>query len=257
MGGGGEISPRSRQIAVLDFDEILPQNAYFTMCKICDLFKIPKPKNKEFFESKMYGNLAAFVPFNLWVGGDFSENSAPPSTNQTNPYTITLDLNIKAVKERRGVLVHITSAQWYDNGNILRNYTCDLKSLLFNSTEFKSAKMQKIFSGEFGAEFSALRFYTSQAEAEFLAIKENIKVKNELCKAIAKALFEINSAALKNAKKKIKERDVLEYFKNNPLLAKEFANICQNAYAPLKSIRADILASWKYYNEFLDSIKQI
>ncbi|ELW3279790.1 DUF2972 domain-containing protein, partial [Campylobacter jejuni] len=46
------------------------------------------------------------------------------------------------------------------------------------------------------------------------------------------------------------EEDILEYFKKNKDLAFKLKNILDEDYDHIKQYRPDIVASWKYYQEF-------
>ncbi|WP_415858997.1 DUF2972 domain-containing protein [Campylobacter molothri] len=51
--------------------------------------------------------------------------------------------------------------------------------------------------------------------------------------------------------KRIIEKDILNYFKENKELAKKFKRILDTEHLPyIKQHRPDIVASWKYYQEF-------
>ncbi|MCR2097775.1 DUF2972 domain-containing protein [Campylobacter upsaliensis] len=43
---------------------------------------------------------------------------------------------------------------------------------------------------------------------------------------------------------------MLEYFKNNKTLALQFKTLLDKELAHIKQTRPDIIASWKYYEEF-------
>ncbi|SQE24619.1 sugar transferase [Campylobacter jejuni subsp. doylei] len=59
-------------------------------------------------------------------------------------------------------------------------------------------------------------------------------------------------------RKKYLEKDILNYFKENKKLAKEFKSILDTEHLPyIKQHRPDIVASWKYYQEFERMCKEL
>ncbi|NDJ26734.1 hypothetical protein DMB95_02150 [Campylobacter sp. MIT 12-8780] len=103
--------------------------------------------------------------------------------------------------------------------------------------------------------FENMLLYLAQDELE-LVLKEN-----ELLKQIKSYLQDF----LKSLKERInteqnklyKEEDILNYLFENKALSKKLFYILQNNLKHIKQNRADIVSSWKYYQEFMDFAKHI
>lgn len=74
----------------------------------------------------------------------------------------------------------------------------------------------------------------------FLKVKDYIK---DFILALEKKIDEIENS-------KINENDVLNYIKKDKELMREVKKIFDQEYETIKQHRPDIVASWKYYQEF-------
>ncbi|EMK8457220.1 DUF2972 domain-containing protein [Campylobacter upsaliensis] len=81
-------------------------------------------------------------------------------------------------------------------------------------------------------------------------IKEDKEIKERL-KSYFKEFVKVLDERVKFRKEHaLNENDVLEYFKNNKTLALQFKALLDKELAHIKQTRPDIIASWKYYQEF-------
>nr|WP_281275554.1 DUF2972 domain-containing protein [Campylobacter estrildidarum] len=59
-------------------------------------------------------------------------------------------------------------------------------------------------------------------------------------------------------KKKLTENDILKFFNQNQFLRKKFMRVMdENHLSYIKKHRPDIVASWKYYQEFEKICKEL
>ncbi|EHP2225405.1 DUF2972 domain-containing protein, partial [Campylobacter jejuni] len=100
-------------------------------------------------------------------------------------------------------------------------------------------------------------FFIAMSQVEFEKLYQNSylfdKVKiyiQHLCKNIDK---QIN---LEN-EKKIKEKDILLFFKEHSFYRKQLKSILDYELQHIKQHRPDIVASWKYYQEFEKMCKEL
>ncbi|EIO3415837.1 DUF2972 domain-containing protein, partial [Campylobacter jejuni] len=100
-------------------------------------------------------------------------------------------------------------------------------------------------------------FFIAMSQVEFEKLYQNSylfdKVKiyiQHLCKNIDK---QIN---LEN-EKKIKEKDILLFFKEHSFYRKQLKSILDYELQHIKQHRPDIVASWKYYQEFERMCKEL
>ncbi|EFQ4878562.1 DUF2972 domain-containing protein [Campylobacter upsaliensis] len=81
-------------------------------------------------------------------------------------------------------------------------------------------------------------------------IKEDKEIKEKL-KNYFKEFVKVLDERVKFRKEHaLNENDVLEYFKNNKTLALQFKALLDKELIHIKQTRPDIIASWKYYEEF-------
>ncbi|WP_270986231.1 DUF2972 domain-containing protein [Campylobacter upsaliensis] len=81
-------------------------------------------------------------------------------------------------------------------------------------------------------------------------IKEDKEIKERL-KSYFKEFVKVLDERVKFRKEHaLNENDVLEYFKNNKTLALQFKALLDKELIHIKQTRPDIIASWKYYEEF-------
>ncbi|EPY3604431.1 DUF2972 domain-containing protein [Campylobacter upsaliensis] len=81
-------------------------------------------------------------------------------------------------------------------------------------------------------------------------IKEDKEIKERL-KSYFKEFVKVLDERVKFRKEHaLNENDVLEYFKNNKTLALQFKALLDKELIHIKQTRPDIIASWKYYQEF-------
>nr|WP_306811247.1 DUF2972 domain-containing protein [Campylobacter helveticus] len=87
-------------------------------------------------------------------------------------------------------------------------------------------------------------------EKHYELIKEDKEIKERLksyFKEFVKVLDEKVRFRKDNA---LNENDMLEFFKNNANLALQFKALLDSELTHIKQTRPDIIASWKYYQEF-------
>ncbi|EPS1220186.1 DUF2972 domain-containing protein, partial [Campylobacter upsaliensis] len=81
-------------------------------------------------------------------------------------------------------------------------------------------------------------------------IKEDKEIKERL-KSYFKEFVKILEEKVKfRADNALNENDMLEFFKNNANLALQFKALLDSELTHIKQTRPDIIASWKYYQEF-------
>ncbi|MBZ7940537.1 DUF2972 domain-containing protein [Campylobacter molothri] len=206
----------------LDMEEIKPARAFDTMCDLADKFNFEKPTDKLFFKGIMNGNFLGILPFTLYVH--------PKDIN--NIYSLTNSYeNLFSLKNDGGIYLQITSS------NLIEFY--------------KQSKEYINFTKEFfdhPLKYENLGIFLKQQEFERLKKDNSLfdatkKYLNNFVKALEERI-ELERAKL------FKEKDVLNYFKENKELRLKLKNILDKELVHIKKYRPDIVASWKYYQEF-------
>ncbi|EAL7910154.1 DUF2972 domain-containing protein, partial [Campylobacter upsaliensis] len=81
-------------------------------------------------------------------------------------------------------------------------------------------------------------------------IKEDKEIKEKLKNYFKEFVKVLDEKVRFRKEHALNENDVLEYFKNNKTLALQFKALLDKELIHIKQTRPDIIASWKYYEEF-------
>ncbi|TKX30192.1 hypothetical protein CQA38_00700 [Campylobacter sp. MIT 12-5580] len=103
--------------------------------------------------------------------------------------------------------------------------------------------------------FENMLLYLAQDELE-LVLKEN-KLLKQIKSYLQDFLRALKERINTEQNKLYKEEDILNYLFENKTLSKKLLYILQNNLKHIKQNRADIVSSWKYYQEFMDFAKHI
>lgn len=92
---------------------------------------------------------------------------------------------------------------------------------------------------------------------DFKQLKQNNLLFSTIKHYLHDFLHEIKITIDETESKMMKEKDVIDYFAKNKSLVHTFFNIFENDLNHLKQHRPDIVASWKYYQEFERICKEL
>ncbi|ELE4432985.1 DUF2972 domain-containing protein, partial [Campylobacter jejuni] len=204
----------NRDITYIDMEEIKPAKAFDTMCDLANKFGFKKPTDKKFFEGVMNGDLAGFIPINLFI-------------DKKN-----LIYNNKVIyKDNDSIHLQITST------NLIEFYKQSKEYINFTKEFFdKPLKYENLGI-----------FLKPQ---EFERLKQDSKL-FDVAKRYLNNFIEALEERIDLEKAKLfKEKDVLNYLKENKELRVKLKNILDKELVHIKQHRPDIVASWKYYQEF-------
>ena len=88
-----------------------------------------------------------------------------------------------------------------------------------------------------------------------LYVKSDININDELFEAFKIYMLgymeTLEKKEIEELKLKLNERDILNYFKENDAIRKDYKKLFDEDYCHIKSHRPDIVQSWKYYQEFV------
>ncbi|ECO1974016.1 DUF2972 domain-containing protein, partial [Campylobacter jejuni] len=211
----------NRDITYIDMEEIKPTKAFDTMCDLADKFGFKKPTDKKFFEGVMNGDLAGFIPINLFI-------------DKKN-----LIYNNKVIyKDNDSIHLQITST------NLVEFYKQSKEYINFTQEFFdKPLKYENL-----GIFLKPQEFERLKQDSKLFDITK--KYLNNFIKALEERI-ELEKAKL------FKEEDVLNYLKENKELRVKLKNILDKELVHIKQHRPDIVASWKYYQEFEKMCKEL
>ncbi|EOH7009037.1 DUF2972 domain-containing protein, partial [Campylobacter jejuni] len=211
----------NRDITYIDMEEIKPAKAFDTMCDLANKFGFKKPTDKKFFEGVMNGDLAGFIPINLFI-------------DKKN-----LIYNNKVIyKDNDSIHLQITST------NLIEFYKQSKEYINFTKEFFdKPLKYENLGI-----------FLKPQ---EFERLKQDSKL-FDVAKRYLNNFIEALEERIDLEKAKLfKEKDVLNYLKENKELRVKLKNILDKELVHIKQHRPDIVASWKYYQEFEQMCKEL
>ncbi|EIY4182955.1 DUF2972 domain-containing protein [Campylobacter coli] len=211
----------NRDITYIDMEEIKPAKAFDTMCDLANKFGFKKPTDKKFFEGVMNGDLAGFIPINLFI-------------DKKN-----LIYNNKVIyKDNDSIHLQITST------NLIEFYKQSKEYINFTKEFFdKPLKYENLGIFLKPQEFERLK----QDSKLFDVVKRYL---NNFIEALEERI-DLEKAKL------FKEKDVLNYLKENKELRVKLKNILDKELVHIKQHRPDIVASWKYYQEFEQMCKEL
>ncbi|EEA8057861.1 DUF2972 domain-containing protein, partial [Campylobacter jejuni] len=211
----------NRDITYIDMEEIKPAKAFDTMCDLANKFGFKKPTDKKFFEGVMNGDLAGFIPINLFI-------------DKKN-----LIYNNKVIyKDNDSIHLQITST------NLVEFYKQSKEYINFTKEFFdKPLKYENLGIFLKPQEFGRLK----QDSKLFDVTKRYL---NNFIEALEERI-DLEKAKL------FKEKDVLNYLKENKELRVKLKNILDKELVHIKQHRPDIVASWKYYQEFEQMCKEL
>nr|WP_232087565.1 DUF2972 domain-containing protein [Campylobacter sp. 2014D-0216] len=210
----------SENITYIDMEEIKPEKAFDTMCVLANKFGFSKPTDESFFKGVMNGDLTGFIPINFFA-------------NEKN-----LDCNDVFVYKNNSIHLQITST------NLIEFYG-------------KSKEYINIVSDFFDKplKYDNLGIFIKPQDYE------RLKQSGELMQATKKYLVNFIKALEERIEieksKLFKEDDVLKYLKENKELRIRLKELLDKELAHIKQYRPDIVASWKYYQEFEKMCKEL
>ncbi|AJC90230.1 capsular polysaccharide biosynthesis protein, putative glycosyltransferase (DUF2972 domain) [Campylobacter subantarcticus LMG 24377] len=206
-------------ITYIDMEEIKPEKAFDTMCALANKFGFSKPTDESFFKGVMNGDLLGVIPFTLCV------------------YSIDLNGSC-AIGKNNSIHLQITST------NLIEFYG-------------KSKEYINIVSDFFDKplKYDNLGIFIKPQDYE------QLKQSGELMQATKKYLANFIKALEERIEieksKLFKEDDVLKYLKENKELRIRLKELLDKELAHIKQYRPDIVASWKYYQEFEKMCKEL
>ncbi|HEC2873575.1 TPA: DUF2972 domain-containing protein, partial [Campylobacter jejuni] len=93
---------------------------------------------------------------------------------------------------------------------------------------------------------------------EFIDLLNTFNMKDKISKYFSKLLKYIIAVKNQENNKKLNENEILLYLKHNKNIAQLFRNILEQDHLfHVKKYRPDIVASWKYYQEFEQMCKEL
>ncbi|ELR4565173.1 DUF2972 domain-containing protein, partial [Campylobacter jejuni] len=213
---------RKSHIFYIDMEEIKPAKAFDTMCDLANKFGFKKPTDKKFFEGVMNGDFLGILPFTLYIH----------SKDIDNVYSLMKSYeNLSSLKDNDGIHLQITST------NLVEFYKQSKEYINFTKEFFdKPLKYENLGIFLKPQEFGRLK----QDSKLFDVTKRYL---NNFIEALEERI-DLEKAKL------FKEKDVLNYLKENKELRVKLKNILDKELVHIKQHRPDIVASWKYYQEF-------
>ncbi|MCW1716046.1 DUF2972 domain-containing protein, partial [Campylobacter jejuni] len=222
-------SIRNFEVFYIDMEEIKPAKAFDTMCDLANKFGFKKPTDKKFFEGVMNGDFLGILPFTLYIH----------SKDIDNVYSLMKSYeNLSSLKDNDGIHLQITST------NLVEFYKQSKEYINFTKEFFdKPLKYENLGIFLKPQEFGRLK----QDSKLFDVTKRYL---NNFIEALEERI-DLEKAKL------FKEKDVLNYLKENKELRVKLKNILDKELVHIKQHRPDIVASWKYYQEFEKMCKEL
>ncbi|RDU63908.1 hypothetical protein CQA43_03575, partial [Helicobacter ganmani] len=208
-------------VRYLPFSSISLENGFNTFCTLARQLGFHSPLNREVFEVKANGNdRHVYFPFSLFLH----------------------DEDIKSMYQLGG-MVCTSKDSLNDSKSIEIIVTLKNDRLFFDNQDYKNLT-RKVFGN---------RNYQLPYEVA-LYVKSDININDELFEAFKVYMLgymkTLEKKEIEELKLKLNERDILNYFKENDAIRKDYKKLFDEDYWHIKSHRPDIVESWKYYQEF-------
>ncbi|EOJ0577552.1 DUF2972 domain-containing protein, partial [Campylobacter jejuni] len=196
----------NRDITYIDMEEIKPAKAFDTMCDLANKFGFKKPTDKKFFEGVMNGDFLGILPFTLYIH----------SKDIDNVYSLMKSYeNLSSLKDNDGIHLQITST------NLIEFYKQSKEYINFTKEFFdKPLKYENLGI-----------FLKPQ---EFERLKQDSKL-FDVAKRYLNNFIEALEERIDLEKAKLfKEKDVLNYLKENKELRVKLKNILDKELVHIK-----------------------
>ncbi len=244
--------PDLTKIYYVDTSEILPDKAFETMKRLSSLLSFPTPKPSRVYEQKLYGAFTGLLPLTLKVPythkqenhkilyGGGGSNKTPAESKQSckkqNTPESSLNLSLSSFLNRflspfckpKEKFLQIIITVHEDNTGLI-DIGIDIMDSFF--TKFKT--------------FQNIKLYIDAKDKEKI-----LESKQEIKDYLLGYFKELKNYMDMQAKNKITEEQILEYFRNHPDIRAEFKAKLDYELDHVKKHAPHIVSSWKYYQEF-------
>ncbi|EIA3836785.1 DUF2972 domain-containing protein, partial [Campylobacter jejuni] len=197
----------------IDMNDITREYAFNTFKKLSQIFKFSQPEDELFFRAKVCRNdILVLLPFVLEI---YLKDHG----------------NLVNIQDRDSVKILISTRQLAKE--TYKEKRCiDIADMIFQERVY----------------FDNIVCLCTQCDFDIL--NKNVKLFHEVQKYIHNFIYHMYCQEKIEKAKFFDEEDILEYFKKNKDLAFKLKNILDEDYDHIKQYRPDIVASWKYYQEF-------
>ncbi|MBM0636966.1 DUF2972 domain-containing protein [Campylobacter sp. VicNov18] len=212
-------------IHYLDMEEISQTKALNTMnclAKRFDFTPVHEDSYDLFKIKEFRGYIRYLLPLTFYANPKDLDNMFSLSTpnNKKNPHIYAKSIPI--LLER----THINSEKINIIKEIIKNDLCNDIGVYIDKKDFEELKHNELL-------FTSVKNYLH----DFLS--------------------HIKTTLDEDEAKMMKESDVIDYLRKDKALALRFFNIFEKDFSHLKQCRHDIIASWKYYQEFIKMHKNL
>lgn len=215
------------KVFYIDFNEVFPEGIINLFEYFKDKYKFPIIQNSDFFNYNLGGS----------EGYLFSQPRILNIEDNNNSYKIFFfsSLRMYFIKNKN---IDITKSLCPVHKN-MQNELVDISQYFIDDYQYYKD------------------FFIAMSQIEFEKLYQNNYLFNKV-KTYIQYLCEImiKQSSLEG-KRKIKESDILLFFKKNDFYRKHLKNILDYELQQIKKHRPDIVASWKYYQEFEKMCKEL
>lgn len=221
------INIADEDIICIDMSDIVGEKAFETMNTLAKElhFPAPEPSDKEKFEVNVsyYEGLLPLV-FRI----------------QAEQRSIAFHLidKIFALDERIYVKIPVDEVDIWQHKNAFEHYQ-DITQFLFEKDSFYE------------------RIIVCIEKKDFEILKQDIKTCEQIKTYLLTFIPRLEEQRKIEESKKISEEQILQYLRTHKELALQAKAVFDRHLAFLKSVRPDIIESWKYYQEFLQVCEEV
>lgn len=211
-------------IHCIEFNDLKPDKAFDTFCKLADALGFEKPTNKEIFTNRVNRNRGALItlPTTLYAHPDDLPNTFKEGQEEKR--------NLDSLNKKGGFSVIVTLPHYVTDE---QKDFADISDEIYPNLIIDDTRILIIIDKD-----------------ELVQLKEN----TELFNATKTYLKGYLNALIDNANKikanLITESQILEYLRSNDEVRKNIKRILDSELNYIKTHHPDFIQKWKYYLEF-------
>lgn len=199
----------------IEFNDLKGNKAFNTYCKMAEIFKFAKPKDKDFFADKQWTEIYTLLPTTLYVH---------PNDLKYN------EQNLDSINKKDSIPIIITLPSHLSEH---QKKFVDISSMLEHNLTIDETRVLIIIKQE-----------------QFDKLKENSQLYNTTIKFLYDYISAIRNEIDRRNRDKITETQILRFLKQNKKIRIFLKNVLDSELNYIKTKHPDFIKGWKYYKEF-------
>ena len=226
------LKDKTNSIYLVEFNDLKPDKAFDTFCKLADNLVFERPANKEIFTNRVNrsrGNALIALPVIFYVHSSDLPNVFKEGKKERR--------NLASIKNQNSIKLIITLPHYLDDE---QKGFVDIIDEIEPNLIINDTKILVILSKD---DLSKLKENTELFEATKDYLRGYINTLKDIQKEIKSSL--------------INEKQILEYLRQNGKARKSIKGILDNELSYIKTHHPEFIQKWKHYLEFEKMCKEL